>query len=89
MQSRRPHLLTARGQSPRTPGSRGCQGEEEREAGKRCWRSEDSDVENCGAITKAGKRCKNKVRTPAALDIVSPVRTPSWCGSARCTRRNG
>jgi len=66
-----PPINRARSEPP-TPVSAGAKARKSGRRASDAGGSEDSDVETCGAITKAGKRCKNKVRTPAALDIVSP-----------------
>ena len=33
---------------------------------------DDENIETCGGMTKAGKRCTRKVKTPAALDALDP-----------------
>ncbi|KLO10662.1 hypothetical protein SCHPADRAFT_832220 [Schizopora paradoxa] len=56
---------------PPTPVSAGAKARKGRRASDAASDS-SSDVETCAAITKAGKRCKNKVKTPAALDVIAP-----------------
>lgn len=57
---------------PPTPVSAGAKA---RKGGRRssdAASDSSSDVETCSAMTKAGKRCRNKVKTPAALDVINP-----------------